>query len=652
MIYRPEIDGLRALAVMPVIFFHAGVNLFSGGFIGVDIFFVISGYLIAGIIISEIKQENFSLADFYERRARRIFPALFFVMFSCLPFAWLWLTPSNLIDFGKSLIAVPLFISNGLFWYESGYFEAASELKPLLHTWSIAVEEQFYLIFPIFLIFTWKLGFRWIIALLVIIFFASLFFANWGAYNQPSATFYLLPSRGWELILGILCAFYLSYKNQPSSMILNQLLSILGFACIVSAIIFFDKNTPSPSLYTLIPTLGTALLVLTTTPKTFVYKILTLKIFTGMGLISYSAYLWHQPIIAFTKHRLLINEFSFYHLFFICVSSLILAYFTWRFIEKPFRNKAIFTSHFILKSSSACIILFCIIGFSFVDTKGTPSRVNFEPELLSSLNDISPKECLVSSFDTQPIKWGCFLGNDTKNIDYIMFGDSHSLSLVNLVDEIALKKNISVFYAGAEGCLPFLGVFPDRSNSEKQSCNLLNKRIFNLSNEKNIKGIILSSRWSFYVSHSYGVQNAMQFISNNPQGPFNQNASIDTFQKLFNKTISSYKKLGISVHIISQPPLQNKLAETLYFSLGKGYGSLDSLSVSRNDFEELESIPHNLFFDNQTKINYHHIIDNFCNLKNCFFGTKQSSYYYDDDHLSHIGAKRITKTMERILSSG
>ncbi len=217
MKYRAEIDGLRALAVIPVILFHAGFEWFSGGFVGVDVFFVISGYLITTIIISEMAEGKFSMVNFYERRARRILPALFFVMAACLPFAWLWLTPSDLKDFGQSLIAVSFFSSNMLFWLESGYFDTAAELKPLLHTWSLAVEEQYYILFPIFLMLTWRLGVKWISIILSFVFLLSLGLAVLGtqyATNPQitSGTFFLLPTRGWELLVGVFAAFYLKYK--------------------------------------------------------------------------------------------------------------------------------------------------------------------------------------------------------------------------------------------------------------------------------------------------------------------------------------------------------------------------------------------------------------------------------------------------------
>ena len=191
MKYRAEIDGLRAIAVVPVILFHAGFEQFSGGFVGVDVFFVISGYLITTIILSEKESGTFSLINFYERRARRILPALFLVMFVSLPFAWIWLMPSDMKDFSQSLVAVSTFSSNILFWRETGYWGTTNELKPLLHTWSIAVEEQYYIFFPIFLMLMWRFRKRWILNSFMLITVISLLASQWGAYNKPSTNFKL-----------------------------------------------------------------------------------------------------------------------------------------------------------------------------------------------------------------------------------------------------------------------------------------------------------------------------------------------------------------------------------------------------------------------------------------------------------------------------
>ncbi len=213
MKYRAEIDGLRGLAVVPVILFHAGIEMFSGGFVGVDVFFVISGYLITTILIEDIENKRFSIVDFYERRARRILPALFFVMLCCIPFAWMWMLPDPLENFGQSIVATTLFSNNILLFVTSGYWDLASEVKPLLHTWSLAVEEQFYVLFPIFLLLTWRFGKKRLFWIIVVLASISLALSEWGWRNLATANFYLGPTRAWELFAGSLTAFIVQKKR-------------------------------------------------------------------------------------------------------------------------------------------------------------------------------------------------------------------------------------------------------------------------------------------------------------------------------------------------------------------------------------------------------------------------------------------------------
>ncbi len=299
MKYRTEIDGLRAIAVLPVILFHAGASLFSGGYVGVDVFFVISGYLITTIILTERAAGVFSIRKFYERRARRILPALYLVIFACLPFAWAWMVPEMLADFARSVAATALFISNAHFWETAGYFASDTDLKPLLHTWSLAVEEQFYLVFPVFLILagTRKLGrFAWLLGILAL---ASLLLSEWGWRNEPDANFYFTPSRFWELLAGSLCGILL-FERGPYS---NNALATSGLGLILFAVFAFDETVPFPSVYALVPVLGSVLIILFAAPLTRVARVLSFKPFVGIGLISYSAYLWHQPLFAFARIR-------------------------------------------------------------------------------------------------------------------------------------------------------------------------------------------------------------------------------------------------------------------------------------------------------------------------------------------------------------
>lgn len=372
MVYRKEIDGLRALAVIPVILFHGGIEWFSGGYVGVDVFFVISGYLITSIILKEKEAGTFTIAGFYERRARRILPALFFVMLACLPFAWFWLLPHELKDFGKSIVAVALFSSNILFWKESDYFAADAELIPLLHTWSLAVEEQFYVIFPLLMIVFWALGKRWLIGIISIIGILSLGLTEWGWRQFPDANFYLIPTRAWELMIGALSAFYLINKEQPKGMI-GHVGSFSGFMLILYAIFFLDRSIPFPSLYALAPTLGTVLIILFATPATFVYKLLSLKVFVGIGLISYSAYLWHQPLFVFARIQSS-EEPALWLVITLSLTALVLATLSWHFVERPFRNKQRFTRRQIFSAGFVGSLLFIALGIGLAASDGAPFR--------------------------------------------------------------------------------------------------------------------------------------------------------------------------------------------------------------------------------------------------------------------------------------
>ncbi len=373
MKYRAEIDGLRALAVLPVVFFHAGISTFSGGYIGVDVFFVISGYLITTIIINELQLGQFSLARFYERRARRILPALVTVAVVCLPFAWLWLLPRDMKDFAESVMAVATFSSNILFWQESGYFDTAAELKPLLHTWSLAVEEQYYILFPLLLMLLWTLNRALLVPALLLLFGLSLAVAQWGAYYKPPAAFFLLPTRGWELLLGGFCAVYLQ-KPRDHPPLLNQVGGILGLGLISWAVIQFDHTTPTPSLYTALPCLGTALIILCARANTFAGALLSAKPLVGIGLISYSAYLWHQPLLVFTRYKFTAAQYQDW-LWFNIFATFILAYLSWKFIENPARGKSVFKNRRqVFIASGVALALLLAAGAALRANQGMMQR--------------------------------------------------------------------------------------------------------------------------------------------------------------------------------------------------------------------------------------------------------------------------------------
>lgn len=500
MAYRPEIDGLRAVAVIPVIFFHAGLTPFSGGYIGVDVFFVISGYLITRILVNELERDNFSLARFYERRARRILPALFFVMACCIPFAWMWMLPSELKDFSQSIVAVVFFASNVLFWREEGYFAPTAELKPLLHTWSLAVEEQYYLLFPVFLLLAWRFGRNRVFWSICVIAVISLAASEWGWRNKPTANFYLAPTRAWELLVGSMCALWLSSRELRA----NNLLSLLGLALIVFAIFYYDDATPFPSVHALAPVLGTALIIVFGGTGTWTAKLLSMQGFVSIGLISYSAYLWHQPLFAFA--RIQSNfEPSLYVMAGLATLSLVLAYFSWRFVEKPFRNGQ--TS--ILRTRRAAFAMSGLVaaalvagGFFVYVNNGFDSR----------LSDNQRKFLIYSQYPRQqPYREGtCFLRPEQKYNEFtsacttgsskVIVGDSHAAAISSY---LRIATDISQYTASA--CPPVLRYTQD----ERPNCNNINIYRFNKIFKMRPQYVVLHANWIAYWK-VYGFKDAFE----------------------------------------------------------------------------------------------------------------------------------------------
>lgn len=428
MKYRKEIDGLRAVAVIPVLLFHAGFELFSGGFVGVDVFFVISGYLITTLIWNEMQEERFSLVNFYERRARRILPALFFVIIVCLPFAFWLMFPYQLVDFSKSIISVNLFISNVFFWSQGGYFGGPNETFPLLHTWSLAVEEQYYMFFPLVLMFVWKkLSHRLIIGLIVFTTIVSLGFAEVGSHLHPTSNFYLIPSRAWELLAGSLVAIYLVKHEQPSGS-MNQIGSLAGLLLILAAIFVFDDSTPFPGLWALIPVMGTVLIVLYCRPKTWVYMVLSQPAVVAVGLTSYSIYLWHQPILAFA--RIQYDELSNIVLIILLLASCVMGWFSWRFVERPFRNRQKLTRKHIFGFSLVMSLSLSLFAGWIVYKDGLVNRYPAYQHQLVATSPIEHGRYVTGSYSKVYAK--PFV-TDKKKL--LVIGDSFSQDFYNMILE-------------------------------------------------------------------------------------------------------------------------------------------------------------------------------------------------------------------------
>jgi peptidoglycan/LPS O-acetylase OafA/YrhL len=498
MKYRSEIDGLRALAVTSVILFHAGLSIVSGGYVGVDIFFVISGFLITSIILGEIQAGTFSIVNFYERRVRRILPALFFVMLVCIPVAWIVLSPYDMKYFSKSLAYVSIFLSNTIFYKQSGYFDAATELKPLLHTWSLGIEEQYYVFFPLLLILLWRYAKNYILHALAVIFIISLLYAQHKVQIKPAAAFYLLQSRIWELMAGSIAAVLVN-KNlySPQFEKLNNPLSIIGFILLAVAIFGFDKTTPFPSFYTLIPIVGTVLIILFATEKTIIARVFSLRPVVGVGLVSFSAYLWHQPIFAFYRHRSYL-EATLTDMLVLTGLVFILAVLTWKYIEQPFRNKSFLTRKQIFTGAllfSLCFISFGLVGY-------------FNNGFLSRL---SSTEQAINNYRNHGGDWRrevCFLGLEPGKISFapecyahgdqrqaiLLWGDSHAAALYSGIR----KKTDQLTQLTAAGCPPVLNHDYDGTKTNKK-CVAANALISQFVKDSKPRKIFLHAVWDGYT---------------------------------------------------------------------------------------------------------------------------------------------------------
>ena len=375
MPYRKEIDGLRALAVIPVIFFHAGFELFSRGFLGVDIFFVISGYLITSLIIREQSLGTFSVINFYERRARRLIPALFLVMMVCIPFAIYLMQPDDLENFGQSLVATTLISNNYLLYLTSGYWDLASEFKPLLHTWSLGVEEQYYILFPILMLLVWKLGLKVIFFTFVLLSGLSLLhfynLSSQDSFSFNNESFLLLKSRAWQILFGAIAAIFLfKFKDTKflKSNLTGEIFSLIGISCLVFSFFLFKENSIYQGAFSFSAVTGTLLIILFSKETTFSTRFLVMKYVVGLGLISYSLYLWHQPILAFLR-IISLEEPSETFLLLSLVLALIISLFSYR-LEKFFRNKKAISSKAFFSLGLVCLMLILGTGLHLHQSEG------------------------------------------------------------------------------------------------------------------------------------------------------------------------------------------------------------------------------------------------------------------------------------------
>jgi peptidoglycan/LPS O-acetylase OafA/YrhL len=512
MKHRRDIDGLRAVAVIPVVLYHTALGPFTGGFVGVDIFFVISGFLITGIVAGEIEDHRFSLVNFYERRVRRIFPALFFVLFVTTAAAMALLFPNDLIDFGQSLVTTIFFASNVYFTAKSGYFDGPSEFKPLLHTWSLAVEEQFYLLFPLILIAIHRWGGgrygRWILAMGV----TSLVVSIVGIAYAPVMTFYGAPMRAWELMLGAALALGLVPQAKPG--LRAEFLALLGAALILYSIFCYNLTTPFPGLAAIPPCLGAALLLYTGPHRTQVARLLSTKPFVAVGLISYSLYLWHWPLNVLYRYAAIGEDGVADHLL-IVVLSVALATFSWRYVEQPFRHRSSITGRRqLFAGAGAVAAVLIVLGLVPALTGGFGQRFPAYADLRAKTmrNDAVVSQMALTPCDEPSLlnlgidraitSYCSYFGNPQAQHLFVVWGDSHANAWLPVFVRAAHDLNWRGIVISVGGCPPIIGVKRTDPGAVKQHCadRQTNDTIVDFIKEKHPDQIVRVARWGLYAN--------------------------------------------------------------------------------------------------------------------------------------------------------
>jgi peptidoglycan/LPS O-acetylase OafA/YrhL len=641
--YRSEIDGLRAVAVLPVLAYHAGLGIFPGGFFGVDIFFVISGYLITSILAAELASDRYSLLNFYERRARRILPALLSMVLITTLAASILLGPEALQSYSQSVVSVVAFASNVYFYLTSGYFATAAEELPLLHTWSLAVEEQYYLFFPILMWLLWANRTRLIttlVALSLLSFVASL----WLTTADASANFYLIISRAWELFAGSFIALYFSHMTGFSKKA-KETLSWCGLILIAVSLVFLTKHAAHPGWPTLIPVIGTCLII-GFAQHTSVGTLLSNRFFIWVGLISYSLYLWHQPIYAFIRVKSL-HEPNMWLMASGTALAFLLAWISYHWVEKPFRDKSYLSQKRIFGYSGAALSAFLVFGILGHTANGWINRYNVELDLTSIQHSPMRYQCHASYHTPLDADQACTFGQSNPN--WAVFGDSHGVELsFALADQLKLI-NQGVSQHTYSGCPPAFTF----STPAKGCAEFVKDRVQYLSENESIQNVIIAFRHTAHISTGKGQEKAADNALPKKILLDPKNATLESAREIYKHSmesiISSLQHAGKNVYLLypipelptdinkliipttifdSQAPLENTQYPIDSF-YQRNIASIKMLDTLRDSFELAAIYPSKVLCDN----NY------------CYAVKNNQAMYFDDNHLSNAGAKLVVDSL-------
>ena len=496
--YRPDIDGLRAIAVMVVLLYHANVPGFSGGFVGVDIFFVISGYLITGILAREIGAGSFTLRRFYERRARRILPALLAVSaFVLAGTYWLYL-PGDFETVAPSVIAAILFSSNVWFFTQTGYFQADAQSQPMLHSWSLGVEEQFYIILPLLLMALYRVSPRRKVQVIVALAGASFVWAVFKQADTDGFAFYMLPTRAWELLAGSLLA--LQVMPQLKKLWHREALCWAALAGIFWAVFTYDRSTPFPGIAAIPLVLGSVILI-HCAPGTRVGTALSSRGAVFIGLISYSLYLWHWPVIVFWRYAQ-DAVLTGWQPGIAVALSLVLGWVSWRYIEQPFRNHTTFPAKRLFVTSATAAGLVIAVAGMLIAKGSWPER--FDPQAVryaAAIHDVSPVRDLCITDRAKGYDAACVLGAKVQP-SALIWGDSHGVELAWAMGEQLHEHGLAIVQRTRASCPPALGY----DSSRDPACRTFNEDVFaQLAQSKDITTVYLTAFWATDSYRDAGV---------------------------------------------------------------------------------------------------------------------------------------------------
>jgi peptidoglycan/LPS O-acetylase OafA/YrhL len=635
MRYRSDIDGLRALAVLSVVLFHASVPYFTGGFVGVDFFFVISGYLITSIILKDVEKNQFSYKLFWEKRIRRIFPAALACLSLTAISTLFILSPTDLIAFGKSLFANGFFSSNVYFWKSSDYFNEVTEFFPLLHTWSLSIEEQFYLFLPMTLIVLKKtLKENWDKALVLLV-FMSFGLCIWGTEIRPVAAFYLLPTRAWELGVGSLLALFFKEKPFPKGN-LSQVFGLLGMVLLLYPVFAFNKETIFPGVSALIPVLGSALFIMA--EGSVVNRLLGTKIFVAIGKISYSLYLWHWVCLVTMRNIFIVPPTLAENVIAIIIS-LILSILSFYFVEQPFRNNTGYWNRSkILGLFGISTVFYLLFGLIVWMGEGLPQRFG------GAFVDYKKTSPIFKHTEICKIKEGviCKTAESKPSVrEIFLWGDSHGQAVAGALQKATKELNLNFTFSIQNGCPPLLGAWP--KGFEHRNCSEHNQKVFDYIKE-NRPYVIIVGRFDIYFSQRElsEASQKKEMVLASASFP-NPKKSKEVSLKIIEESFKRVQKEEIDFSVFLQPPSFHKNPVELGNKVQIFGGNI---ALSREIQELYDRTNPFRFIVENLNIKAYDPYPILCDDSQCSaFNTSGQSLYFDDDHLSIHGGEVLVPSL-------